>query len=154
VGNTIIPVSGRGIDVDGYRSQAVTDGQIRNNYVEVQERLNREYFTRNDVKALRLRDDVDAQGPQRNLWIHDNTFIAKTAPGMSTRALGVNISYLNPTGQMNNANIRLEQNTIKALVLTDDPKYRALALVLDGIDAGIGLGITRNVLESNDTSLV
>src|SRR5947209_11668891 len=91
-------------------------------------------------------------GPHRDLNIHNNTFIARTGPGLLQEAFGVRISYAN-NGQMNDAGIVLENNTIKAIVTTADPSYRAKALLLDRVDAGIGLRIDHNVLESNDVSL-
>jgi hypothetical protein len=54
---------------------------------------------------------------------------------------------------MNDANIILTDNIIKAIVTTRDPAYRAAALDLDSVDPGIGLTTSNNVLESNDTSL-
>jgi len=103
--------------------------------------------------ALRLRNNLDSMGPQRDLSIHDNTFIARAGPGLLQEAFGVRISYANNNGAMNDAGIVLEGNTIKAIVTTADPSYGAKALLLDRVDAGIGLRITNNVLESNDVSL-
>jgi hypothetical protein len=54
---------------------------------------------------------------------------------------------------MDSANIVLQNNTIRAIVTTADPAYRAKALLLDGVGAGIGLRVVGNRLESNDVSL-
>ena len=54
---------------------------------------------------------------------------------------------------MDDAGIALVNNLIKAIVTTADAYYRAKALMLDRVDAGIGLHIVGNVLESNDVSL-
>jgi hypothetical protein len=151
-GNTITPTSGRGIDVDGWSAAPTADGQIYGNYVSVQEHANREYATV-QARALRLRNDVNAMGAQRNLDIYNNTFIATTGPGMATEAYGARISYVNPNGEMNDANIQLHDNTFKAVVTTADPRFHGRALLIDGVAAGINLQISRNVLESNDVSL-
>jgi hypothetical protein len=151
--NTIAPISGRGIDVDGYSPLLLGHGDISNNYVVVQERLDRENPQGLPVEALRLRNNVDSEGPQRDLSIHGNTFIAQTAPGLVPEADSVRISCVNRGGQMTNAGVVLTHNLIKAVVNTTDPTYRAKALVLDRVDAGINLGIRNNVLESNDVSL-
>ena len=152
-GNTIVPVSGRGIDVDGYSPLLLAHGDISNNYVDVKETIDREYPQGLPVEALRLRNNIDSEGPQRDLSIHNNTFIAESGPGLVSEANAVRVSYVNRRGQMSDAGVLLENNLIKAVVLTQDPTYRAKALVLDRVDAGINLGIRNNVLESNDVSL-
>ena len=151
--NLIVPLSGRGILLDGYSPLLLGHGDISHNYVVVQEKFDRENPLGLPVEALRLRNNVDRKGPQRDLSIHDNTFIALTGPGLVPEADSVRISYVNRRGQMTNAGVVLEHNLIKAVALTDDPGYRAKALVLDRVDAGINLGIRKNVLESNDLSL-
>ena len=151
--NLIVPVSGRGIDVDGYSPLLLGHGDIAHNTVVVQETFDRENPKGLPVEALRLRNNVDREGPQRDLSIHDNSFIAVTGPGLVPEADSVRISYANNRGQMTNSNIVLRNNLIKAVALTADPGYRAKALVLDRVDAGINLGIRNNVLESNDVSL-
>src|SRR5262249_31153502 len=128
-------------------------GSIYGNYVDVQESPNREYPTGLDTVALRLRNNLGAFGPQRDLSIHDNTFIARTGPGQRAEAQAVRISYANHDGAMDDARITLQGNLIKAIVSTPDPSFRAKALVLDRIDDGINLQISGNVLESNDVSL-
>jgi hypothetical protein len=150
--NTITPVSGRGIAVDGWSPTPILNGQIYGNYVSVQEHANREYATV-ESRALRLRNDVNAQGVQSNLDIHDNTFIAYAGPGMATAAYGARIDYVNPNGEMNDANVRLHNNTFKAIVTTTDPTYHADALLVDGMAPGINLSIDNNVFESNDVAL-
>ncbi|HKB36713.1 MAG TPA: NosD domain-containing protein, partial [Gemmataceae bacterium] len=152
-GNTVVPTNGKGFLLDGFNADLLGHGSIHDNYVDVQERPNREYPTGLDAVALRLRNNLDSMGPQRDLSIHDNTFIARTGPGLVKEAYGVRISYANNNGAMNDAGIALENNTIKAIVTTADPSYRAKALLLDRVDAGIGLRITNNILESNDVSL-
>ena len=152
--NTIIPTNGKGISLDGYKPYLMANGAIRNNYVEVQERVNREYPTDGvEAVALRLRNSVDGMGPQRDISVHDNTFIARTGPALVREAHAVRISYVNNNGAMNDAGISLVNNLIKAIVTTTDTWWRGRALMLDRVDAGIGLHIAGNVLESNDTSL-
>jgi hypothetical protein len=151
--NVIVPVSGRGILLDGYSPLLLGHGDISNNYVVVQETFDRENPQGLPVEALRLRNNVDREGPQRDLSIHDNTFIALTGAGLVPEADSVRISYANRGGRMNDANIVLQNNLIKAVALTADPGYRAKALVLDRVDPNINLSIHNNVLESNDVSL-
>jgi hypothetical protein len=152
--NTIEALNGRGIDVDGWSSTPIANGQIYGNYVSVQEHGNREYGNaQTDARALRLRNDVDGMGPQTNLHIYNNTFIATTGAGQAQTAFGATISYVNRNGAMNNANILLENNTFKAILTTTTSGYRAEALLVDGVNPGINLVIANNVLESNDVSL-
>lgn len=152
-GNTIVATNGRGILVDGYRPSPVTTGTIRNNYVDVRELPNREQGSKVESRALRLRNNVDSMGPHRDLDISGNTFIAWSGSGMAQTAYGVRISYLNKAGAMNDANINLYDNTIKAIATSSDAAYKAQALSVDGVDSGINLHIWDNVLESNETSL-
>jgi hypothetical protein len=154
--NTITPTNGRGITIDGYSSTPVQNGLVHDNYVSVQEAYNREYWlggTGIEARALRLRNNVDAEGQQRNLAIYNNTFIATTGAGLVQYAYGVRLSYVNPNGEMNNAGISLVNNLIKAIVTTTDTTYHAYALQVAQLDPGIGLNISNNVLESNDVSL-
>jgi hypothetical protein len=152
-GNRILAENGRGIDIDGYAAAPTVNGQVRDNYVEVQERLNREYRTRSESRALRLRNNIDAMGPHRDLLITGNTFIAKTGPGLAQKAFGARISYVNRERRMDRAGIVLQGNTFRAVALTEDPEYRASALVIDTLEPGIRPTITGNILESNDSSL-
>src|SRR5262249_1568547 len=152
-GNTVVPANGIGFLLDGFNADLLGHGSIHDNYVDVQERPNREYPTGLEAVALRLRNNLDSMGPQRDPSIPDNTFTAWAGPGLLQQAVGVRISYAKKNGAMNDAGIVLEGNTIKAIVTTADPSYRAKALLLDRIDAGIGLRIANNVLESNDVSL-
>jgi hypothetical protein len=153
--NAIEPTNGRGILVDGWSSTPVQNGRIEGNRVSVREGYNREYYTANgtEARALRLRNNVDSMGAHRNLTIRDNTFIATTGPGLAREAYGVRINYVNPTGRMNDSNVRLENNIIKAVVTSDDPSFHASALDVDGMDKGICMKIANNALESNDVSL-
>ena len=72
---------------------------------------------------------------------------------MSCLGYTVWITYMNNNGAMNNANVNLHGNTIKAIVTSSDSSYSAAALLIDGMGAGIYPGIKNNILESNDTSL-
>jgi hypothetical protein len=150
--NTIVPVNGRGISLDGFSHTPIIDGSIHDNYVLVRERPEREYPV-TSARALRLRNNVDGMGPQRDIHIYNNTFIAETGTGLAQQAYGVRISYVNPKGAMNDANILLEDNTIGAIVTTADAGYQAQALLVDGVDPGINLKVVGNTLESNDVSL-
>jgi hypothetical protein len=153
--NTITPTDGRGIDVDGWSSTPVVNGLIHDNYVSVQETLNREFYNiiGTEARALRMRNDVDSEGAQQNIRIYNNTFIATTGPGFAQGAYGVRIDYLNPNGEMNNSHISLFNNLIKAITTTTDTSFYASALDVDEMAAGIAMGISNNILESNDVSL-
>lgn len=151
--NTIIATSGRGIDLDGYAKALLGHGTVHDNYVDVQENINREYPSGLDATGLRLRNTIDSMGPHADVTISSNTIIARTGSGQLGQAYGVRISYTNINGEMNNAGIALVNNTIKAIVTTTDTTYRAKALVIDRMDAGINMRIANNVLESNDTAL-
>ena len=131
----------------------MNDGVIENNYVNVEMPPNREVGTDAIDSALRMRNDVDSEGPQTNLNISGNTFIAQDGPGFTMTVYTVWISYVNNAGAMNNANVNLDYNTIEGIVNTTAPTYDAYALDLDEVDAGIDMTISNNVLESNDTSL-
>jgi hypothetical protein len=152
-GNTVVTESGRGILIDSYSAEPITGGVVRGNRVEVQEHTDREYLTHVEARALRLRNLANARGVQRHLLIEDNTFVARTEPGLAHEAMAARVSYVNPGGEMNDADVVLRHNVFRAVVTTPDPAYRAYALVLDGIDPGINLAIENNVLESNDVSL-
>lgn len=152
-GNNIVTTSGRGVMLDGYRSAPTAHGEIMNNTVDVQEAPNREYPRGLDAIALRLRNSVDGQGAHQDLYLHDNTFIARTTDGLVKEAYGARLSYVNNNGAMDNAGIVLENNTFKAIVTSRDTSLRAKAFLLDLIDPGINLRIAGNVFESNDVSL-
>lgn len=151
--NRIMAENGRGIDIDSYRREPVEDGVIRHNHVEVHERLNREYWTRMEARALRLRNTVDAHGAHRRLRIHDNTLIAHADAGPGSRAYAVRLTYQNRDGSMSHADVRLEHNTLKAIAHGVDPTSRVSALAIAGLDAGVDLHIRDNVLEGNDSAL-
>jgi hypothetical protein len=153
--NTITPTDGRGIDVDGWSSTPVVNGLIHDNYVSVQETLNREFYSiiGTEARALRLRNDVDSEGAQQNIRIYNNTFIATTGPGFAQGAYGVRIDYVNPNGEMNNSHISLFNNLIKAITTTTDTSFYASALDVDEMASGIAMRISNNILESNDVSL-
>lgn len=151
--NKIIPRRGEGICVDGFSSTGSNNGVIQNNFVQLEEEPNRETGNNTFARALRLRNNVDAEGPHTNIDISGNTFIATVGPGHSQKAYTVWISYANHKGAMNDAGINLHDNSIKAIVDTTSPAYNGYALVLDQVDAGINMTIWNNVLESNDTSL-
>jgi hypothetical protein len=149
--NRIVAENGRGILLDGYRKEPLQDGNIHDNYVEVRECFNREYHTKIEARALKLR--AGENGPHRNLHIHHNTFVAMTGPGLAQQALAVRIGYLNRNGLMGHANILIEHNTMRAITTSGEEGSRASALALDGLDPGVDLCIRENVLESNDVSV-
>jgi hypothetical protein len=152
-GNRILPENGRGLNVDGYSAEPTRSGSIHDNEVDVQEGLNREEPERVEVRALRLRNNVDEVGPHRDLKLTKNTFTARARPGAGQWAFGGWISYENKADAMDDAGIVIEQNTFRAISESSDEGYRAYALMLDPIAAGIHPRIVDNLLESNDVSL-
>ncbi|MCD4812513.1 T9SS type A sorting domain-containing protein [bacterium] len=149
--NTIITTHGRGICIDGYTAAATENGRIYNNHVAVQELGNRETLDIVTARALRIRNNVDAMGPHRNLHIYDNTFIATTASGQGQSAYGGRVSWTNQNNQMNNANLLIENNTFKAVAYA--VTHTAKAFVLDGAAQNINALLRNNVFESNHISL-
>ena len=147
--------SSRGIMLDGNMggsSIICQYGEIYNNYVDIRERPNAEYGlgASYPATALRLRDYDDAG--QQNIYIHDNTFIARTGPGYAVMAIGINPTYV-----LNSANINLnnliENNLFKAIVETTDSHYAARAVSLEGIAPYGSLTFKNNIFESNQISL-
>src|SRR5262249_78076 len=65
-GNTVLTTNGKGFLLDGFSGALLGHGSIHDNYVDVQERPNREYPTGLDAVALRLRNNLDSMGPQRD----------------------------------------------------------------------------------------
>jgi len=151
--NTITPTAGEGIAIDGYRAQGSNLGVIQNNTVTTKEVPNREMGLKTQARALRLRNDVDSEGPQTNIDISGNTFTTTIGPGMSNVGYTVWITYVNNNGAMNNANVNLHNNTITLINDSSDPSYSGSALLVDGMDPGINMTISNNILASNDTSL-
>ncbi len=151
--NLIKPINGKGISLDSYSRSPLGPGEVSGNVVDVQERPNREYPKGLDSVALRLRNNVDRMSPQRGLHIHDNVFIARCGPGLVREANGVRISYVNRAEGMKDARIAIVNNTMRAVALSAEPVYRAKALVLDQLEAGVDLTLRGNRLESNDVGL-
>ncbi len=151
--NTITPIAGEGIAIDGYRAQGSDMGVIQNNTVITKDVPNREVGLGTQARALRLRNDVDSEGPQTNIDISGNTFTTTIGPGMSNVGYTVWVTYVNNNGAMNNANINLRNNTITLINDSSDPSYSGSALLVDGMDPGINMTISNNILASNDTSL-
>ena len=151
--NTITPTAGEGIAIDGYRAQGSNLGVIQNNTVTTKEVPNREMGLKTQARALRLRNDVDSEGPHTNIDISGNTFTTTIGPGMSNVGYTVWITYANNNGAMTNANVNLHNNTITLINDSSDPSYSGSALLVDGMDPGINMTISNNILASNDTSL-
>ena len=156
-GNTVQSISGRGILIDDWTTGTVGNGSIYNNNVDVQENgsNNREYGQSGlECTALRLRTETG--GRFQNIHIYNNTFYAHTGIGQDHTAIGMRITMTNDSGQNNNTGIVIENNTLKAIVLSDDtsqPSMDAMAIDLARYDAGMGIVYRNNTLESNDISL-
>ena len=135
-GNTITEgagQSGRGILLDEANGNGTpcSDGEVYDNYVDIQERPDPEYGADGlQVTALRIRDE--SSQPDTNLSIHDNTFIAQTGPAEVWGAKGLVLTFeSNPQGI--DLNDVIENNTIEAIVNTTDPDYYADAVALEDV---------------------
>jgi PKD repeat protein len=157
--NTVHPVYGRGIMVDGGGGQgsAILNGTIHDNDVIVQERPYLETgYNGIEVPALRIRPYTCVL---KNLDIYNNSFVAYTGIGTSWGAFGGRISLQNDSGQSTNCNLVIQGNTFKAIVTAFDPSYtgaytnHAWAFGLSGVDPGTGLIVQNNQFISNCTSL-
>ena len=100
------------------------------------------------ARALRIRNHIDLESMITNLNIHDNSFIATSGP--AEVAYGVHLSLKNKPG-MDNAGIVFTNNLIKAIAT--DVSHKAVALDLDGIEAGINPTFNGNTFESNNISV-
>ena len=80
----------------------------------MQEGFNRENLNSLEARALRIRNNVDAEGPHLNLHIHDNVFVARTGPGLAPSAYGARLSHANHNGRMDDAGLVFENNIFRA----------------------------------------
>jgi PKD repeat protein len=157
--NTITPVNGRGILLDGFNNSDTENGRIHDNVVQVQEHANLEY-DQTGLEAIALRVRNVSSSKFRNLSFYNNTFSATTGPGGDWAAAGARISLNNVNGQLNVANITFTNNTFRAILTAPIPNLvgyrsggRAWGLTLAGISAGTGLTFTGNTMDSNFVSL-
>jgi hypothetical protein len=148
--NTIIPLQGRGILLDGWGPIVTENGRVHDNYVDAFEAPNLEYGDQLNVTALRIRNWGSTF---RNLTFSQNTFMAHTGPGGVYDADGATISQWNDQGQSTGANNLFANNVFKAVADTADSYYKVQALVISEVGVGTGLQFIGNVLESNDTAL-
>jgi hypothetical protein len=151
--NAIVPVNGRGILIDN----SAINGSIHDNQVEAREKPNLEYdATSMEATALRLRS---YNNPQKNIAIYNNTFAAYTGAGADWAAIGVRIMEQNTSGVNTASNVTFTNNTIKAIVTSNDPtltgsfQTKAWALSLANVDAGTGLTFVGNTFVSNSVSI-
>jgi hypothetical protein len=151
--NTIVPnTSGRGISLDAWGSDVSQGGDIYGNYVDVKELPNLEYGdTFLTATAMRVRDNG---GAQRDIHIHDNTFMASNGPGGVWAAIGLRITQDNTQGLATSANMLIDHNIFKVVTTTADDNHRAWAVSISDVNGGTGLEISNNVLESNDVDLM
>ena len=152
IGNNVInPVKGRGILVDGWGRIATEDGVIHDNEVHAYEEPNLEYGASGlEATALRIRNN---DSTFRNLVVRDNLFAAMTGPGGVFGAIAVRWTGQNDHGQEDGADNLLVNNTLRAIIETDDPRYHGIALAVSRVGAGTGTEFDDNLLESNDTAL-
>ena len=154
-GNTITAGAGkssRGILLDeqnGIPDPSSSDGEVYDNYVDVQERPNLEYGVSGlEATAFRWRPWNDCT----NIHIYDNTFIARTDATLVHAAYGGRISFLvdNTGGDLNNF---VTDNVFEAIVGTTDTSFYAIGLSLESIGVNDSPHFVGNTVESNDTSL-
>ncbi len=164
--NTVIPLNGRGLYVDGMDSAAVhgstNDGTIHDNDCRAIEAPNLEYSYQGiEATALRVRN-----GTIKNVTFTNNTFIGTTGIGLAWAACGARISAVNAlsdagnfTNANNNSDCLYTGNTFRGIVTAKDPSYggsqpsTAWGLTFSRVDAGTGITFTSNTFDSNSVSL-
>lgn len=161
-GNTVQPVLGRGLILDGSgtqgstdRTRDITDGLISGNLFEARERPNLEYWdlspdggTTLEATAVRLRN---YNSIQKNLVLRNNTLFAETDATGVWAAIGLRVTQNVNSGSSSNANANnlFENNTITAVVKTDDTRFRAYALTIAALSDGTGIRFLNNRLVGN-----
>jgi hypothetical protein len=150
-GNTITAGAGqssRGILLDNKDA----NGEVYGNYVDVHEVFNREYDQNSggDTSALKIRtwDEVD----QHDIFIHDNTFIARTFTGEPLGAIGLRYEYSANSVNVN-LKYRIENNTFAAYNQNVSESAWAAAISLDKVAEHGSANLKNNILESNNISL-
>jgi hypothetical protein len=151
VGNKITPIKGRGIILDGWGKIPTANGDVAHNEVSVYEEPNLEYGASLEVTALRIRN-WNGGAYHRHIHIHDNVFTARTDAKGVHGAIGMRIRQERNKANSDPCNV-IENNHFKAIVATGDPRYSACGVSISHVDAGTGFDVSRNVMESNDTSL-
>lgn len=150
--NTIVTTrSGRGIYVGGgYGAGSVSNIDIYSNYVDIIERPNLEYgITGIQGTALRVRSDESFV--VQNLYIHDNTFIARTDASHNSAALGGRLTFTN-NSNVADWGIVINNNTFRAIVDTTNTAFLARAFSLEGLQDLVNPLLSNNIFESNDIS--
>jgi hypothetical protein len=167
--NTVIPVNGRGMYIDGMDATAAhglsENGTVHDNDFEAREAPNMEYsYQGMEATALRVRN-----GTMRNITFSNNVFAAYTGPGLDWAAAGARIGIMNADhtaegiGNYSHANdmsnMLFINNTFKGIVTQPDPNYtgiyvsQAWGLTLSRVDPGTGLKFVGNTFASNVTPL-
>ncbi len=167
-GNTVIPINGRGLFIDGKiqlpsGAYLPTTGTVHDNHFEAIERPNLEYdYTGIEPTALMIRN-----GAVHNVTLTNNEFWGFTGIGLSWACLGGRIEAVNGqvpggadyTGVNTNANLFFTGNQFKAILTAPDPSYtgiyqsQAWGMSVNNVFAGTGLMFQGNTIESNVTSL-
>src|SRR5262249_17604194 len=162
-GNTVIPINGRGLYLDGKDSSGNAggslNGNIHDNHFEAREGPNLEYpYYGMEATALRVRN-----GTMQNIVFRNNTSAAYTGVGLDWAAIGARINdQNNPANTLGNnpgSDMLFENNIFQGIVTQADPSYtgtyasHAWAVSLGRIDPGTGLTFRGNTFESNVTSL-
>lgn len=144
--NDISPIRGRGILLDSGDSH---DIRIHHNYIEAYDGKVIEYaLATYTPTALRIRDFGT---PHYNIEIDNNEIFAWTDDNGGKQAFGIRINQAT-TSQLNvNCNLRIHDNTIKALVFgsSDALARRAACLSGDEIWAGTFITSENDILETN-----
>lgn len=148
--NTVIPINGRGMLVDGYGNNSV----VHDNYFESREIPNLEYDGAGlEATALRMRA---YDNPVTDCKFYNNSFVGYTGLGGVWSCNGARISA--PNSAMPNTVI-YESNVFKGILTGIDPAYtglhasHAIGLTLSQVKTGVRPTFTGNTFESNDTPL-
>lgn len=166
--NTIIPVSGRGLYLDGIGTGAVHlptyNGTVHDNYMEAREMGNLEYGASGPLEATALRMRA---GTMYDIAFSNNVFAGYTQESWDWACIGARISAYNldhtdiNTGDWShandNSNLLFKNNLFKAIVVANDPSIsggsQAWGMTLNRIDPGTGLTFRNNTFASNVTPL-
>lgn len=145
MGNTVLPVNGRGLLIDGWGHIPTEDLVVERNYFCAFEdaSLNAEYpWTGLEATALRLRCG-EGEKPWCNVTVRRNTCGAWTVEGGVHQAIGCRFSY---EGQPP-TNIRIHDNALVGIAHTSDSRYTATGLSVSRCAAK---GLEDVTITSND----
>jgi hypothetical protein len=150
-GNRITAGSGessRGIVIDNMAA----NGEIYNNYVDIHEQLNREYSDPAIGQPSALKVRTWADGDMHDIYVHDNTFIARVYDGEFLGAVGLRYELQYNTNN-SNLNFRVENNTFSAYNQNSNSAAYAVGVSLENVRENCSANFKNNVFDSNHMSL-